>query len=110
MAGTGAAVRLVPVPPLLRVAGSGGALGTGLSATGVPPVPAPPRAACVSPPSASGHAAAGVGDAQEELQASLVALREALESVRTLADSLERDPSVLLRGPRGDGGPPGTGR
>ena len=28
----------------------------------------------------------------------LVALREALESVRTLADSLERDPSVLVRG------------
>jgi len=50
-----------------------------------------------------GHAANGVGDAQEELQASLVALREALESVRTLADSLERDPSVLLRGPHGDG-------
>jgi len=50
-----------------------------------------------------GHAATGVGDAQEELQASLVALREALESVRTLADSLERDPSVVLRGPHGDG-------
>jgi phospholipid/cholesterol/gamma-HCH transport system substrate-binding protein len=50
-----------------------------------------------------GHAAAGVGDSSEELQASLVALREALESVRTLADSLERDPSVLLRGPRADG-------
>ena len=50
-----------------------------------------------------GQAAAGVTDAREELQASLVALREALESVRTLADSLERDPSVLLRGPHGDG-------
>jgi len=50
-----------------------------------------------------GQAAAGVSDAREELQASLVALREALESVRTLADSLERDPSVLLRGPHGDG-------
>jgi len=44
-----------------------------------------------------------VSDAREELQTSLVALREALESVRTLADSLERDPSVLLRGPHGDG-------
>jgi len=53
-----------------------------------------------------GQAAAGVGDAHEELQASLVALREALESVRTLADSLERDPSVLLRGPHGDGAAP----
>ena len=50
-----------------------------------------------------GQAAAGVTDAREELQASLVALREALESVRTLADSLERDPSVLLRGRHGDG-------
>jgi len=50
-----------------------------------------------------GQAAAGVSDAREELQTSLVALREALESVRALADSLERDPSVLLRGPRGDG-------
>jgi phospholipid/cholesterol/gamma-HCH transport system substrate-binding protein len=53
-----------------------------------------------------GQAAAGVSDAQDELQASLVALREALESVRTLADSLERDPSVLLRGPHGDGAAP----
>jgi len=57
-----------------------------------------------------GQAAAGVSDAQEELQASLVALREALESVRTLADSLERDPSVLLRGPHGDGATPARSR
>src|SRR5205807_1515549 len=54
--------------------------------------------------------AAGVSDAQEELQAGLVALREALESVRTLADSLERDPSVLLRGPHGDGAAPARTR
>jgi len=57
-----------------------------------------------------GLAAAGVGEAREELQASLVALREALESVRTLADSLERDPSALLRGPRTDGAVPVKGR
>jgi len=57
-----------------------------------------------------GQAAAGVGDAREELQASLVALREALESVRTLADSLERDPSVILRGPHGDGAAPAKSR
>jgi len=57
-----------------------------------------------------GQAAAGVSDVQEELQGSLVALREALESVRTLADSLERDPSVLLRGPHGDGAAPAKGR
>jgi len=52
--------------------------------------------------SSVGQAATGLDDTHEELQASLVALREAAESVRTLADSLERDPSVLLRGPRGD--------
>src|SRR5207244_4191739 len=57
-----------------------------------------------------GQAAAGVSDAQEELQAGLVALREALESVRSLADSLERDPSVLLRGPHGDGAAPARNR
>jgi paraquat-inducible protein B len=53
-----------------------------------------------------GQAAGGVGDAREDLRASLVALREALESARALADSLERDPSVLLRGPRTDGATP----
>jgi paraquat-inducible protein B len=57
-----------------------------------------------------GQAAVGVGDTRDELQASLVALREALEAVRTLADSLERDPSVLLRGPHGDGAVPVKGR
>ena len=50
-----------------------------------------------------GDAAAGVGDAREELAASLVALRETLEAVRALADSLDRDPSALLRGSRADG-------
>jgi ABC-type transporter Mla subunit MlaD len=53
-----------------------------------------------------GRAADGVSDAREELQTSLVALREALESVRALADSVERDPSVLLRGPHGDAAAP----
>src|SRR5215510_1476778 len=57
-----------------------------------------------------GEAAAGVSDAREELAASLVALREALESVRALADSLERDPSVLLRGPPADGASPPRSR
>src|SRR2546428_3501626 len=46
-----------------------------------------------------GQAGAGVGDVREELQASLLALRRALESGRTLADSLERDPQVVLPGP-----------
>jgi phospholipid/cholesterol/gamma-HCH transport system substrate-binding protein len=56
------------------------------------------------------QAAGGVSDTRAELQASLVALREALESVRALADSLERDPSVLLRGQRADGVAPVKGR
>ena len=51
---------------------------------------------------AFGQTAAGIDDVRADLQASLVALREALESVRTLADSLQRDPSVLLRGPHPD--------
>ncbi|MBI3767840.1 MAG: MCE family protein [Deltaproteobacteria bacterium] len=49
-----------------------------------------------------GQAVANVSDVRDELRASLVALREALESVRTLADSLERDPSTLIRGARSD--------
>ena len=60
--------------------------------------------------SSVGQAATGVSDARAELHASLVALREALESVRALAESLERDPSVLLRGPRADGEAPVKGR
>jgi ABC-type transporter Mla subunit MlaD len=51
---------------------------------------------------AVGQAAAGFSDMREDLQASLVALRETLDAVRAVADSLERDPSVLLRGPRSD--------
>ncbi len=49
-----------------------------------------------------GRAVLEVSDVRDELRASLVALREALESIRTLADSLERDPSVILRGVRAD--------
>ena len=56
-----------------------------------------------------GEAAAGLSDAREELAASLVALRETLESMRALADSLERDPSVLLRGVRADDATPAQG-
>ena len=52
-------------------------------------------------------AANGVGDQREDLHADLVAFREALESVRALVDSLDRDPAVVLRGRRnGDGAPP----
>jgi phospholipid/cholesterol/gamma-HCH transport system substrate-binding protein len=57
-----------------------------------------------------GDAAAGVSDVRAELASSLVALREALESVRALADALERDPSTLLRGPRPDGASPPKAR
>jgi ABC-type transporter Mla subunit MlaD len=48
------------------------------------------------------QAAAGFGDMREDLQASLTTLRETLDAVRAVADALERDPSVLLRGPRAD--------
>ena len=51
---------------------------------------------------AIGKAAVDVSDVREELRASLISLREALESVRVLADSLERDPSALLRGAHAD--------
>jgi ABC-type transporter Mla subunit MlaD len=51
-------------------------------------------------------AALGFGELREDLQSSLASLRETLDSVRTVADSLERDPSVLLRGPRADVPPP----
>jgi paraquat-inducible protein B len=51
-------------------------------------------------------AANGFGEMREDLQASLATLRETLDSFRTVADSLERDPSVLLRGPRADGPAP----
>ncbi len=48
----------------------------------------------------------GFGEMREDLQASLATLRETLDSFRSVADSLERDPSVLLRGPRPDAPPP----
>lgn len=51
-------------------------------------------------------AATSFGEMREDLQASLATLRETLESVRAVADDLERDPSTLLRGPRPDGPPP----
>jgi hypothetical protein len=43
-----------------------------------------------------------VSDVRDELRASLVSLRQALDSIRVLADSLQRDPSALLRGARAD--------
>jgi phospholipid/cholesterol/gamma-HCH transport system substrate-binding protein len=48
------------------------------------------------------RAVADVGDVRHELRDALVALRTTLESIRTLADTVERDPSILVRGPRPD--------
>src|SRR2546428_14134803 len=57
-----------------------------------------------------GQAGAGGSGVREELPASLGALREARESVRTLAGSPARDPRVLLRGPHGEGVAPPKNR
>ena len=51
------------------------------------------------------HEATGL---ESELRDSLVPLREALNSIRALADSLEHDPSALVRG-RGPELAPGGG-
>jgi paraquat-inducible protein B len=45
----------------------------------------------------------GVGDVGEDLRANLLALRETLESIRALVESIDRDPSLLVRGRRADG-------
>jgi len=55
-------------------------------------------------------AANGFDEIREDLQASLGTLRETLDSFRSVADSLERDPSILLRGPRTDGPVPGAAK
>lgn len=59
---------------------------------------------------AVGQAAANVGDVRGELEESLAALRETLDAIRALADTLGRDPSVVLRGPAPDAPPPGGKR
>lgn len=53
------------------------------------------------------HEATGLGG---ELRDELLSLREALQSVRALADTIERDPSALLRGRSGEAGPRGRNR
>lgn len=55
-------------------------------------------------------AAGSFGELRYEVDDSLVALRETLDSVRALAERLERDPSTLLRGPSADGPVPPEGR
>ena len=42
-------------------------------------------------------------DVTDELRADLVGLSETLDSIRALVESLDRDPSVLIRGRRADG-------
>ncbi len=49
-------------------------------------------------------AASSLGGQSDQLQATLVSLREALEAVRSLAARLDRDPSALLRGRDVQGG------
>jgi len=52
----------------------------------------------------------GVGDVSDDLRSNLIALRETLESIRALAESLDRDPSLLVRGRRADGAAPVPGK
>jgi len=72
--------------------------------------PSATTAALRSASASVGDAAHGVndsvGDVREELRQSLVALRETLESIRALSESLDRDPSILVRGRRPDSGVP----
>jgi hypothetical protein len=49
----------------------------------------------------------GVADVRDDLRSDLIAVRETLESIRALVESLDRDPSVLVRGRRADGAGPG---
>jgi len=49
-----------------------------------------------------GRAVTDVSDVRHELREALIALRETLESIRALADAVERDPIVLVRGARAD--------
>jgi paraquat-inducible protein B len=53
------------------------------------------------------HVTTGVIDVTDELRTDLVGLRETLDSIRALVESLDRDPSVLIRGRRADGAAPG---
>jgi paraquat-inducible protein B len=64
------------------------------------------RQASSSVSGAADGVSGGVGDLRDDLRTDLVALRETLDSIRALVDSLDRDPSVLVRGRRADGAPP----
>jgi paraquat-inducible protein B len=61
------------------------------------------RAASVSVAGAAGGVSSGVGDVRDDLRSDLVALHDTLDSIRALVESLDRDPSVVVRGRRADG-------
>jgi paraquat-inducible protein B len=48
----------------------------------------------------------GVDNVGDDVRSNLIALRETLESIRALVESLDRDPSLLVRGRRADGASP----
>jgi len=60
------------------------------------------REASTSVSSAANGVNTGVSDVGEDLHANLVAMRETLESIRALIDTVNRDPSLLVRGRRAD--------
>jgi phospholipid/cholesterol/gamma-HCH transport system substrate-binding protein len=64
------------------------------------------RQASASVSGAADGVTGSVGDVREDLRTDLVALRDTLDAIRALVGSLDRDPSVLVRGRRADGAPP----
>ena len=52
----------------------------------------------------------GIGDVRDDLRPSLVVLRETLEALHSFIESLDRDPSILVRGRRADGAVPSVPR
>jgi phospholipid/cholesterol/gamma-HCH transport system substrate-binding protein len=64
------------------------------------------RAASVSVTGAATGVTGGVADVREDLRADLIALRDTLDVIRALVESLDRDPSVLVRGRRAESAVP----
>lgn len=61
------------------------------------------RDASASVAGAATGVSSSAGDVREDLRADLVALRDTLDSVRALVESIDRDPSLLVRGRRAEG-------
>jgi ABC-type transporter Mla subunit MlaD len=61
------------------------------------------RVASVSVSGAATGVTGSVADVRDDLRADLIALRDTLDVIRVLAESLDRDPSLLVRGRRADG-------